>query len=224
VSPETELDRLALVLKEMKAEDRRHEDQVAKLDLTVENEQEKVTKLEKAQAARKEQIDALNAAFKAATGPTVVYKGKEYPRDDVGAQLKIDARRYLDGQAILMATKGSLRSKREALTQARARFAELRVARERTQARLDQLRNALAEERGAPVPGEATEDHTARFKKDLEALQDRIKLMQKRRELRAAPGEGPIERPEAAEKKDAEVDAFLRSLNSPRAKGDKSKR
>jgi chromosome segregation ATPase len=227
VSPETELDRLELVLKEMKDEDRRYEDQIAKMDLAVDKADARVKELEGKQTALKERIDALNAALTSVTsGETVQYKNKERRRTDVDAQLKLDARRYLDGQAALKTAKDGLKIKRETLAQAQARLVELRAAREKAQVKLEQLRNQLMEERRAQAAGERGDDggKMAQWNKDFEAAQDRVALMRKKRQAPTTSAQGPIEKLEAQEKGDGEVDAFLRGLNNPQPVGAQNKR
>jgi chromosome segregation ATPase len=220
VSPETEIERLRLVLKESEADDRRYEDQIARLALDVEKIETSVVKNEKALAELKSYITEMDAQLEQAgsTAKLVVFRNKERSRTDLEAQVNIDSRKYLNDQKALTAQKDLLRIKRETLAQSQQRLRELRSSREQALARLQQLENALLEERRAQVQSQALADDgkMAQFGKDLESLEDRIKLMQKRRELRPTPvGQGPIREAEAKEKGDAEVQAFRQSLRAP---------
>jgi hypothetical protein len=229
ISPEDELDRLEADLKKMKAEDRRFEDQNAKLALAVEKAEAKVLALDKVQAERKERIDSLNAALTSVTsGDTVVYKDKERSRPVISGQLKYEARQYLDGQVALKTAKEGLKIRRDTLAQSQDRLRELRVAREKAEVKLEQLRNALMEERRAQAAGEAGDDggKMAQWTRDFDAVQDQVKLMQKRRQGTPTTAQGPLDRLEAAEKQkgDPEVDTFLRGLNNPQPNGAQTKR
>jgi hypothetical protein len=211
----------------MKDEDRRYEDQIAKMDLAVDKAEARVKDLEGKQTALKERIDALNGALTSVTsGDTVTYRNKERRRVDVDGQLKLDVRKYLDGQASLKTAREGLKIKRETLTQAQGRLVELRAAREKAQVKLEQLRNQLMEERRAQAAGERGDDSgkMGQWNKDFEAVQDRVALMRKKRQAPATAAQGPIDRLEAQEKHDNDVDTFIRSLNNTQPVGAQNKR
>jgi chromosome segregation ATPase len=222
VPPEREVKRLRMEVERLKDDDLRYVDQIARLRMEVNEVKERIGKKDSELAKLDREMKEWEKALaNDGTVLTVTFNGnaREYPRSQVDAQLKTDARRFLNLQGALKGDKDLLKIKQETLTLAEQKRAEVRSAREQMLARLQQIENALLEEQRAQARGEALSDsgRFAQVSNDLKALEERVKLLKVKRELSASSDAGPIRSNEAQSKQDTEVESFLKARRAPTA-------
>jgi len=220
VPPEREVKRLRMEVERLKDDDLRYVDQIARLSLEVDDVKARVKAKEETLAKLDREMKGWETALASdATVVNVTFNGQErqYQRTQVAAQLKTDARRYLNGQAALKGDKDLLKIKEETLALARQKRTEVASARERMLAELQQIENALLEEQRAQARGEITGENgrLAEVSSDLKALKDRVRLMQEKNKIRGTSEAGPIRDAEAQAKPDNEVDNFLKARRNP---------
>jgi chromosome segregation ATPase len=222
VPPEREVKRLRMEVDRLKDDDRKYVDQIARLSLEVDAIKARVKGKEEKLAKLDREMKGWETALASdATVVNVNFNGtpREYPRSQVETQLRTDARTFLNLQAALKGDQGLLKIKQETLTLVGQKRAEVRSAREQMLAELQQLENAILEERTAQVRGEVGGDNgrLAEVSNDLKALKDRVQLMKKTRDLSRTGEAGPIRDAEAQTKPDSEVDTFLKARRAPTA-------
>jgi hypothetical protein len=224
VPPEQELKRLRMELNDSKKEDNRIVDSIVKLEMEVERVQGSVT-------AKKERLAKLDREMKGwetalageGTDLRVSFNGttRPYSRTSVEAQLRADARAFLNVKNTLKGEEELLKIKQETLTQTRQRLSERQAHREKKLAELQQLENSLLELRRAQATGAATgeDDRLSRFNQDFQSLQERIKAEQRKNAISAGTDQGPIRNAESLEKSkgDTEVENLLKSRRAPGA-------
>jgi archaellum component FlaC len=220
VPPEREVKRLRMEVERLKDDDLRYVDQIARLAMEVDDIKARVKGKEEKLAKLDREMKGWETALTSdATVVNVNFNGqpREFPRAQVAAQLRTDARTFLNLQNSLKGDKDLLKIKEETLTLSRQKRIEVRSAREQMLARLQQIENALLEEQRAQARGEVGGDsgRLAEASNDLKALEDRVKLMQRTRELRATSDAGPIRDAEAQTKPDNDVDNFLKARRTP---------
>jgi len=212
VSPEKEIERLQMEVRNLQKDDDRHVDKVARLAVEVEKMERQlgtvktnlVREESRIREARKEMGDA---SF-------VVYQGHRYTRDD----LRLDALSFKTAEEMLKSKEASLEAKRRILTLEKKKLNELQTVRNQMAADLERLQAALAEERHAQAASESTVDDSSyrALRRDMESVRDRIEVLKKSRELR-----GEMRLPEVSDRQDkqnTEADRFLETRFGESAK------
>lgn len=206
VTPEQELARLRMELKDLEKQDDKQYERVAKMSLEVEKMEAKVKALQAGLDKEKTRLRDLQIKFTDNT-KFVLHKGEEYTRHD----LRKDALAYDRVRDIVASKARTLAAKKRQLALEAKKLDGLKKTREAMAAELERLATALAEERQAQAENECCVDEREhlKFKKDLDSLSDRIKIMTKKRELKGQVK--PVNETRNKEE-DAKADKILDSL------------
>jgi len=204
IPPEQEIARLKMEIQNLKKEDDKHVDRVARLAVDVEKMERELgavkTKLASEEARLRDVRKELgDSSF-------VVHHGTRYTRDDLRAQ----ALSFKTAEESVKSREESLQAKRSILALEKKKLNELQTVRNQMAADLETLEAALIQERHAQAASESCIDDSSyrAIRKDMESVRDRIEVLKKKRELR-----GEIRLPEVANERqkaqNTEADQFL---------------
>jgi chromosome segregation ATPase len=203
VSPEQEINRLRLELRNLERDDDKFYDRVARLSVEVEKQEREIARLKDNLAREEVRIRKLRDQMGASE--FVIYEGHRYSRDD----LRSDALAFQAAEESLKSKEANLQARRKHLALERKQLTELRTTREEMATALQQLETALAEERHAQAASQSTINDRAyqQLKADMESVRDRIEVLKKKRQLR---GELKLEDNQSrTNQRDAQADKFL---------------
>jgi len=213
VSPETEIARLRAEIENLQNEDRHLYDQVAKQLVDLENREKDVADLQAKLDKQENRIRAMFAALKSAEKEEfVVYDGTRYPREELQDEVRTYASEFKSAEANLKSKEAQLRAFRKTVEFNRKKLKELERTRRDMATELTKLETTLSEERLAQAQAQGTlrvdDSHHSRLRGDLNSLRNRIREMQKVRELRGESVSGPVRAAEEAKEKKAEIDQY----------------
>jgi FtsZ-binding cell division protein ZapB len=203
VPPEDEIARLRMEVQNLRKDDDKHVDKVARMAVDLEKMEREAAKL-KANLVREE--GRLRELRKEMGDSTFVVSGSNrYTRDD----LRIDALAFKTAEDNLKSKEETIVAKRRHLTLEKKKLTELQTSRNQMINDLQRLETALAEERQAQASSESSIDDASyrKIRKDMEAVRDRIDVIKKSRELR-----GELRVPQADDRQSqqsTEADRFL---------------
>jgi len=218
VSPEREVARLRMELERDKDRDRDAIDKIFRLKVEVDDlqaevkdRQEKLVKLDREMKTWETVLAGEGTTLRV----TFNDETRDYPRAKVEEQLKRDARSYLNLKNVVDGRQSLLKIKQDTLTARRKALNDRQALREKNLAKLQQIENALLEERLARERGEIANDDgsLSPLNQDLKALQNRVDVMKATR-TGTATDAGPIREATSQDKPDREVDAFLKARRS----------
>ena len=206
VTPEQEIARLKMELKNLEKEDDKQFDRVAVLDVEVKKMERQVEKLRKGLTAEKVRLRDLQANL--AGKKFIEYRGEEYSRDD----LRKDALAYDRASRVIESKTKALASRKKHLALEKRKLGELKTVREEMAAELERLETALIEERQAQAENECCVDDSSyrKIRKDMEALKDRLEVLKTKRELK---GEFKPVKATRNKEQDAKAEKILENLS-----------
>jgi chromosome segregation ATPase len=210
VPPETEIERLKAEVARLEAEDAHHYDKVAR-------QQVEVTKQEKSIAADKNELAKLEASIRkmradvASGAEFVVYSGERFSAAEVKEQLRRDFLTFQTAEESLKAKGEQLKSLKQTLNTNLEKLKALAKRREEMKSELIKLQAALAKERLAQTQSALPLDDSnySRVQQDINAVRERIEVMENVRRLRGEASRGPIRAVEEAKEQDNNIDKAL---------------
>jgi len=213
VPPEQEIARLRMEVKNLEGDDDKFIDKVARMDLAVTALSREVAKnkadLQKSEA----RLAKLHEEFNG--GKTFVMLGEQkYTKND----LRVEALAFKTAEENLKSKEASLEAQRKHLSLERNKLMKLRTIRQEMATELQKLETALAEERQSQAASESTIDDASyrRLRKEMDAVQGRIDLLKKKREIR---GEITISnRQKQVDERDTKADKYLTERFGGKAK------
>jgi hypothetical protein len=216
VSPEREIKRLRMELERDKTKDREAVDKIVRLGIEVEGLQNEVnTKKTELANLDKDMKTWETALSQDGTTLKVTFQEhtKDWTRAQVEEQLRVDARRFLNLKTAIAGKEALLKIKQETLTASKKALEARKTHREKNLAKLQQIENALLEERLARERGEIVGDDggSSPLNEDIKALDVRVKAMRDARQYVGGGDTGPIRGDAAQQKTDTEVDNFLKA-------------
>jgi len=216
VSPERELARLRMELERDKDKDREAIDKIVRLGIEVKAIREEVSAKKTALANLDRDMKTWETALASDNTTlrvTFNESTKDWTRAQVEEQLRVDARRFINLKNVLSGREALLKIKQETLTASKAALAARQTLREKNLAKLQQIENALLEERLARERGEIVGDDgsASPLNQDIKSLDDRVKTMTATRTYNVGGEAGPIRGAEAQAKPDTEVDNLLKA-------------
>jgi predicted nucleic acid-binding Zn-ribbon protein len=210
VPPETEIERLKAEVARLKADDAHHYDKVARQQVEVKRRENEIARvksnLEKLEAnIRKMRDDVASGA------EFVVYNGNKYSSTEVKEQLRIDFLTFQTAEENLKAREEQLKALKQTLTTNLKKVKALAQARQEMETELTRLQAALAKEREAQARSDSQLDDSnyAKVRADINAIRERIQVMQHVRELQGQSTRGPIRAVEEAREQDSKLDNAL---------------
>jgi uncharacterized membrane protein YcaP (DUF421 family) len=220
VSPERELARLRMELERDKDKDRDAIDKIVRLGIEVKGIKDEVAAKRTALATLDRDMKTWETALDG-EGTTLRVNfndnTKEWTRAQVEEQLRADARRLINLKNALSGREALLKIKQETLTASKAALASRQTLREKNLAKLQQIENALLEERLARERGDIVGDDgsSSPLNQDIKALDNRVKTLTATRTYGVGDA-GPIRGAEAQAKPDTEVDNLLKARRNSR--------
>lgn len=210
VPPEREIERLKMELGDLRAQDERVLDAVARQTVEADKLHAKAETLRKDIARREKDLKAMHVALET-KGEEVAYNGTSYPRADMEKQLRLDFAAFEADEALLKSREAHLAELRKSLAMNKRKLGELKTSRERMATDIQRLETALAEERRAQAMDAGSVDDSAysRLTEDLDAVKERVALLKAKRELRGQPDEGPVREREKTREIDDRMKARL---------------
>ena len=206
VTPEQEIARLRMELRNLEQDDDKHYDKVARMSVKVANLEREVNRLKANLGKQETRISKLRDEL---TGGTefVVHDGSKYTKDD----LRTDALAFKSAEESFKSKESNLNAQKKHLALETKKLTELRTTREQMGTELQKLETALAEERRAQAASESTIDDSGyqKLNKDMQSVRDRIEILKKKRELR-----GEIRttgNDEQSKQRDQSADKYLES-------------
>lgn len=206
VTPEQEIARLKMELKNLERDDDKHFDKVARMAVQVEkNERELLAvknNLTREEARIRKVRDDMTGGVE-----FVLHQGSRYTRDD----LREDALKFKAAEDHFKSKEANLQAQRKHLALEQKKLSELRTTRTQMATDLQRLETALAEERHAQAASESTIDDSSyrKIRKDMESVRERLDILKKKRELR---GElRTTTNSEQTRERDTQADKFLDS-------------
>ena len=206
VTPEQEIARLRMELRNLEQDDDKHYDKVAKMAVKVANLEREVARLEGNLKKQEKRISHLRDEL---TGGIefVMHDGSKYTKDD----LRTDALAFRSAEESYKSKEANLNAQKKHLSLETKKLTELRTTREQMATDLQRLETALAEERHSQAASESTIDDAGyqKLKKDMDSVRDRIEVLKKKRELR-----GEIRtsnKDEQTKQRDLSADKYLES-------------
>jgi chromosome segregation ATPase len=224
VTPETELERLRLTLKETEQQDARFVDQIARLDQQVDDLKAQLYGKD-GKGGKKVALDNLDQVIRArnasltGTGEFVSYNGERYSRADMQQQVRLDAQRFFRQEAAFKAEEARLKELTETRDLYQGRLSELRTARQEMGTELQKLENTLLQERQAQIKNKVASDDggLSQIRQDINKLRQRVDVMKRTRELQSPSDEGPVDRREKSKQRDTELDTQIQKRWGERA-------
>jgi septal ring factor EnvC (AmiA/AmiB activator) len=212
VPPEQEIARLRMELRNLEQDDDKHYDKVAKMAVGVEKLEAEVARLKANLGKQETRISQLRDELTAGK-EFVVHDGYKYTKGD----LRDDALAFKAAEENYKSKEANLNAKKKHLALERKKLTELRTTREQMATELQRLETALAEERHAQAASESTIDDSAyrNLRKQMESVRDRIKVMQKKRELRGELQITPAD--EQSKRRDEAADKYIADRFSKKA-------
>jgi peptidoglycan hydrolase CwlO-like protein len=204
VSPEKEIARLRMELRNLEKDDDQFFDKVARMAVKVENLEKDVAKIKGNLTKEEKGISQLRDNL-AGNTEFVSDNGITFTRDD----LRSKAMAFQIAEENLKSKQANLQAQKKHLALERQKLTQLRTIREEMATQLQKLETALAEERHAQAASESTIDDSGyrKLKAEMDAVRDRIEVLKKKRELR---GEfAPIARDEQTRERDSKADKYL---------------
>jgi len=210
VAPETEIERLRAEVARLEAEDAHHYDKVARQQVDVEKREKEIVRV-KANLSKLEASIRRMRADVASGAEFVVYNGNRYSASDVKEQLRLDGMTFQTAEEGLQAKEEQLKSLKQTLSTNLKKLKALGQARQEMKTELVRLQAALAKERLAQTQGEGQLDDSnySRVRQDIEAVRERVKVMENVRTLRGESSRGPIRATEDAKAQDNKIDKYL---------------
>jgi hypothetical protein len=206
VTPEQEIARLRMELRNLEQDDDKHYDKVAKMAVRVANLEREVSRLKANLGKQETRISKLRDDLNAAK-EFVVHDGSKYTKDD----LRSDALAFKTAEDNYKSKEANLNAQKKHLTLETKKLTELRTTREQMATDLQRLETALAEERHSQAASESTIDDAGyqKLKKDMDSVRDRIEVLKKKRELRGETRITPND--EQAKQRDQAADKYIDS-------------
>jgi hypothetical protein len=203
VPPEQEIERLKMEVQNLKRDDEKHVDKVARLAVEVEKMQRDVASVKTNLSREEARLREIRGQM--GESSFVVFQGQRYTRDD----LRNDALSFKTAEDAVKSKEAALEARQRILTLEKKKLGELQNVRNQMTADLERLEAALVEERSAQAANESCVDdsHYRQLRKDMEGVRERIEILKKKRELR-----GEMHLPQVSDqqkKQDAEADRFL---------------
>lgn len=204
VTPEQEIARLRMELRNLEQDDDKHYDKVAKMAVKVENQERDLARIKANLKKQETRISKLRDQLEAGK-EFVVHDGFSYSKAD----LRDDALAFKAAEENYKSKEANLNALKKHLALERKKLTELRTTREQMATDLQRLETALAEERHAQAASESTIDDSAyrELRKQMESVRDRIKVLQKKRELRGELRVGTND--EQTKQRDEAADKYL---------------
>lgn len=206
VTPEQEIARLRMELRNLEKDDDKHVDKVAHMYNRVEKLEAEVAKIQKNVKSQEKRIGLLREELNSGK-QFVMHEGSRYTKED----LRSDARKFKIAEENLKSKEANLEAQKKHLTLERNKLTELQTNREQMATLLQQLETALAEERHAQAASQSTIDDSGyqRLKAEMDSVRDRINILKKKRELR---GELRVTtQDDQAKQRDEQTDKYLES-------------
>jgi len=204
IPPEQEIARLRMEVQNLKKDDDKHVDRVARLAVDIEKMERELATVKTNLAREEARLREVRKEMGDST--FVVFHGTRYSRDD----LRVEALAFKTAEESAKSKEESIQAKRRILTIEKKKLNELQTVRNQMVADLERLEAQLVEERHAQAACESCIDDSSyqAIRKDMESVRDRIEVLKKKRELR---GEIPL--PEVANERqkaqNTEADQFL---------------
>ncbi|MBY0227922.1 MAG: hypothetical protein K2W96_01445 [Gemmataceae bacterium] len=210
VPPEREIERLKMELADLRGQDEKVIDTVARQTVQADKLHGQAEALRADLGRREKALKGMHVAL-ATEGEEVAYNGASYARADMEKQLRLDFAAFEADEELLKSRDAHLAELRKSLAMNKKKLGELKVQRERMATDLQRLETALAEERRAQALEAGTLDDSAyrRLTDDLEAVKERVALLKAKRELRGQPDEGPVRSAEKSREVDERIKARL---------------
>jgi chromosome segregation ATPase len=210
VPPETEIERLKAEVARLKADDAHHYDRVARQQVEVKRRENEIAHV-KANLAKLEANIRKMRDDLAAGAEFVVYGGNKYTSAEVKEQLRIDFQTFQTAEENLKAKEEQLKALRQTLNTNLKKLRALAQARQEMETELTRLQAALAKEREAQAQSASQLDDSnyAKVRADINAIRERIQVMQNVRELQGQSTRGPIRAVEDAKAQDSKLDTAL---------------
>jgi septal ring factor EnvC (AmiA/AmiB activator) len=210
VPPETEIERLKAEVARLKADDRQHYDRVARQQVEVERREAEITQV-KANLSKLEANIRKMREDVASGAEFVVYNGNKYTSAEVKDQLRVDFLTFQTAEENLKAKEEQLKALRQTLSTNLKKLKTLAQARQEMETELTRLQAALAKEREAQARSASQVDDSnyAKVRADINAVRERIKVMENVRKLRGESTSGPIRAVEEAKEQDSKLDSAL---------------
>jgi len=203
VPPETEIERLRNEVARLTTDSRQNFSNLAEETVAVDRLRQDVAALEANLAKKKQNILSLKEDL---TSPEeyVVYGDRRYSKEQVKNQLKRDFDAYQAAEENLKAKRSLLEAKEAGLTAARDQLKAMQDTRQLLEDKLAKLDAELKRVRVAQTKSRFCFDDSAlsRIKEDVAAVEDRIKVEQKRLEIEAEWSHAPIPLTERVKDKD----------------------
>jgi len=203
VPPEQEIARLRMEVQNLKKDDEKHIDKVARLAVEVEKMERELANV-KANLTRSEgQLRQVRKEL--GDSNFVVFAGQRYTRDD----LRAEALAFKAAEDTVKSKEESIQAKRRILTLEKKKLSELQTVRNQMSADLERLEALLVEERHAQAANQSCIDDSnyLEIRKNMDSVRERIDVLKKKRELR-----GEMRLPEVSERQkqqNTEADRFL---------------
>jgi peptidoglycan hydrolase CwlO-like protein len=212
VTPETEIELINQKLDQLANEDRRFVDQIVRYGLKTEKMQKQVGDKRTALTRLDGEVREMFVSLKT-EGERVAYRGDNYPRSEMQRQVRMDAERLQRLEASLKADEAQLKELNETRNLYEKRLADLRAERESMRTEVQRIQNALLQERLAQEKGRVASDDggLSNVRRDMDSLSERVKVMQKTRELQGSSDDGPVRRAQAEKQREAGIDNFLQN-------------
>jgi chromosome segregation ATPase len=215
---ETDIERLKMEVANLKLEDERYYDQVARQEREVVKLQEKVNKSRQALASQETYIKEMRLAL-AEGGQFVTHKNERYDRKWVESDVRNEALRFLADEKVVKADEENLNLRKETLAMNKAKLGGLAVQRKEMEAQLLILERELAQQRLREQSSVVVDDgRYGKVNKEIEELRERFALLKTKADLRGEAQKGSIraqeERKAEAQKLDQAIEERFGKLDN----------
>jgi len=203
VPVETEIQRLRDEVARLSTVSKTHFSALAEETVAVENLRKDIATLEANLTRQKKNVLALKEDL-ASNTEMIKYGDRTYSRDQVKTQLARDFEGYRTAEENLKAKRSLLEAKEASLSAAREQMKAMQDARVTLEDKLARLEAEIKKVRVAQTKSKLQFDDSelSRVKADVAALEDRIKVEQRKLELQAEYSHAPIPLTERVKEKD----------------------
>jgi len=203
VPVETEIERLRDEVARLGTVSKKHFSDLAEETVAVETLRKDIATLEGNLARQKKNVLALKEDLASST-EAIKYGDRTYSRDQVKGQLARDFEAYKTAEENLKAKRSLLEAKEASLNAAREQMKALQDARVTLEDKLARLEAEIKKVRVAQTKSKFQLDdgELSRVKADVAALENRIKVEQKKLEIQAEYSHAPIPLTERVKEKD----------------------
>jgi predicted nucleic acid-binding Zn-ribbon protein len=209
IPPEQEIARLRMELRNLERDDGRHFERVARQGIEVDRLEKRAASFQEKLAKDENRIRAMKTSL-VGEGEFVTHNGSRFSRVDFQSELRETAASFKTDEATLASLRDQLSAKKQSYERNRKELSNLKLQRQQMATELQQLETALEKERQAQAQAENTLDDASyrRLRKEMDNIQDRIKVMAKVRELKSAVN-SPVRADEERREHDAQIDTYI---------------